>query len=125
MRDGIAVGRWIAAASLPSTMVDRQPTPPLNGDADQLTGEGLRGFTDFAFLWQGLLSLTLAAALAAPHRLSPEAIQDDQKSRRSGGAARLHHLLCRWRNDRTHGSQVRHDRRPRRFRYRWSYAIPN
>jgi hypothetical protein len=38
---------------------------PLTPRDQELLGEGWRGFSDFAFLWKGLLALSLAALLAA------------------------------------------------------------
>jgi hypothetical protein len=64
MRDTPAVGLGLVVASLRPS-IGMQASQPFNGEIQQLTPEGLGGFADFTFLWQGLLSLTLAAVLAA------------------------------------------------------------
>jgi hypothetical protein len=46
-------------------MIGQQDSTPFGRGVGQITGVGLHGFADFGFLWTGLLSMTLAAALAA------------------------------------------------------------
>ena len=55
----------IASTRLHAVVLAIQVTPPFSNSGQQVTGEGFAGFADFGFLVKGLVSLTLAAVLAA------------------------------------------------------------
>jgi hypothetical protein len=73
-----AVRSVIGLASVRAALVSQQDSTPFGRNGEQLTGVGWQGFADVGLLWKGLLSLTLAAVLAAViayHPMRPRTIR--------------------------------------------------